>query len=590
MVKVTRIFDILTRYNSEKPDQEVALAKKANGKWVHFSLSQYIEMVNSISSAFIELGVKPGDRIAIINNNCPEWNIIDMAALQIGAIDVPIYPTITKEDYEYILNDCGAKIIIAEGSLVLQKLLSVRDNIKNLEKIYTFNKKEGFDCFDDLIEQGRNFDNSIEIERRKAEVNKDDVATIIYTSGTTGLPKGVELTHWNIMSHMECLAVTPAKWSNKAFSFLPLCHAYERTMVYLYQYLFMSVYYAESIATVIENMKEIHPTFMTCVPRFLEKIYLKVSQMKHIMKGVSKLIFMRAMKVAERYQIDPKKRSFGYNLQLWLYDKLVYDKIRKNIGGDNFDIIVSGAASLQSNISAFFSAIKMPVYEGYGMTECAPVICTSSNFPHGREVGYVGFPMQVNEVKIASNGEIIVKGPVIMKGYHNHPELTAEVIDNDGWFHTGDLGEFNEWGNLKITGRMKNLFKTSLGKYINPEIIEGKFSESGFIENVVVFGENQKYTAAIIIPDFSFLRDWCKRHEIKYTTNAEMIENQQVKDRFSKEINRINANFGDVEKVKKYQLLADEWTPMNGILTPTLKVKRAVVQKKYADIIEKLFS
>lgn len=587
-MKEKRIFDILTHYLETKPEQDIALSKKVNGKWINYSIRDYVEHVNAVSSALIELGVGRGEKIAIINSNCPEWNILDMAIMQVGAITVPIYPTITKEDYECILNDCGAKLIFADGNSVLQKVESVRENVKSIEKIYTFTAKEGYESFNDILEFGRQHNHQQEVDAIKESIKESDCATIVYTSGTTGVPKGVMIAHSNIMKQIEQLIVTPAKWSNKAFSFLPLCHAYERLMVFLYQYLTMSVYYAENLATIVDNMREIHPTFMTCVPRILEKMYLKVSQMKHEMKGISKYIFIWAMNLAEKYTID--NRSCWYNLKHAIADKLVYSKIREKVGGENFDIIVSGAASLPRNISAFFSAIRMPVYEGYGLTECSPVIATSSNVPYGREVGYVGPAIPGVEVKIAENGEIICRGYNVMMGYYNKPELTAEVIDKDGWFHTGDLGEFNEHGNLRITGRIKNLFKTSLGKYINPEVIENKFAESGFIEHIVVLGENQKFAAAIIIPDFAFLRSWCKRHEIKFTTPKEMITNPQVKARFAEEIKKINANFGDTEKIKRYELLADEWTPMNGILTPTLKVKRPVVKKEYKELIDKIFS
>ena len=349
----------------------------------------------------------------------------------------------------------------------------------------------------------------------------------------------------------------------------------------------MSVYYAESVATIANDMKEVHPTMMTCVPRLLEKIYLKVRQSGQNMKGLSRSIFYWAMNLAERYTVDG--RNWFYNQKLKLADKLVYSKIRNKLGADCFDIIVSGAASIQPNISAFFSAIKMPVYEGYGMTECSPVICTSSNVPHGREAGYVGPALPGVEVKIAENGEIICRGHNVMMGYYKQPELTAEVIDKDGWFHTGDLGSINEYGNFKITGRMKNLFKTSLGKYINPDIIETKFTESGFFENVVVLGENEKFAAALIVPDFSFLKDWCTKHEIKFTKNEEMINLKDVKDRLTKEVQKINGFFGDTEKIKRFKFISDEWSTANGILTPTLKVKRSVILNKYKDVILRMY-
>ncbi len=582
-----RIFDILTTYLKKHPNQDKALVKKENGEWKTYSIQKYVETTNIISYALIKLGIQKDDKVAIISSNRPEWNIMDMAIQQVGAVTVPIYPTISKEDYRIVINNSEAKFVMVEGLCVLNKIEEIINDIPSLKMIYTFVKRGDYPIWDDLIALGKENQNPEELERRKAEVKSSDCATIIYTSGTTGTPKGVMLSHANILGQIENLHHTPSPTSTKALSFLPICHAYERMLVYLYQYLGMSVYYAESVATIANDMKEIHPTMMSCVPRLLEKIYLKVRQNGQKQKGISKMIFYWAMNLAERYTVEG--RSWFYNLERAIADKLVYSKIRKNLGAENFDIVVSGAASIQKNISAFFSAIKMPVFEGYGMTECSPVICVSSRLPHAREAGYVGPALPGVEVKIADNGEIICRGHNVMMGYYKQPELTAEVIDKDGWFHTGDLGEFNEHGSMRITGRLKNLFKTSLGKYINPDIIENKFTESGFFENVVVLGENEKYAAAIIVPDFSFLKDWCAKHEIPYTTNEEMIGVKEVKNRLTAEVQKINSNFGDTEKVKRFKFIADEWSTANGILTPTLKVKRAVILQKYGDMISRMY-
>ena len=582
-----RIFDILTTYLQKHPDQKIALAKKENGQWRNYSIQEYVETTNIISYALIKLGIQKNDKVAIISSNRPEWNIMDMAIQQVGAVTVPIYPTISKEDYRVVINNSEAKFVMVEGLCVLNKIEEIKNDIPSLKMIYTFVKRGDYPIWNDLLNLGRENQDVEELERRKADVKPTDCATILYTSGTTGTPKGVMLSHANILGQIENLRQTPSPTSTRALSFLPICHAYERTLVYLYQYLGMSVYYAESVATIANDMKEVHPTMMTCVPRLLEKIYLKVRQSGQNQKGLSKNIFYWAMNLAEQYTVDG--RSWFYNQKLKLADKLVYSKIREKLGADCFDIIVSGAASIQPNISAFFSAIKMPVYEGYGMTECSPVICTSSNVPHGREAGFVGPALPGVEVKIAENGEIICRGHNVMMGYYKQPELTAEVIDKDGWFHTGDLGSVNEYGNFKITGRMKNLFKTSLGKYINPDMIETKFTESGFFENVVVLGENEKFAAALIVPDFSFLKDWCTKHEIKFTTNDAMINLKEVKDRLTKEVQKINAFFGDTEKVKRFKFIADEWSTANGILTPTLKVKRSVILDRYKDVINRMY-
>lgn len=586
-MEVRRVFDLLAHYKEKYPDQKVALAGKVNGEWREYSIDEYIELTNIMSGALIELGVQPQDKVAVISNNRPEWNILDMAITQIGAVMVPIYPTISEGDYKIILNNCEAGICIVEGIAVMNKIEAIWPETPTLKQLFTFIDRGKYQYFDNLIELGKEHPHTEEIEKRKAEVDEMSCATIIYTSGTTGVPKGVMLSHHNLMNQFKNFCQTPSPWSKRAFSFLPVCHAYERALIYMYHYLGMSIYYAESIATIADNMKEVHPTMMCAVPRVLEKFYDKIYSSGKNMKGLSKTIFYWAMRITENYKIEG--RSWFYNLKLKIADKLVYSKIREKLGAENFDIIVSGAASITKKISGFFSAIKMPVFEGYGLTETSPVITVSNRDKYGREVGAVGQPLPGVEVRIADNGEIICRGHNVMMGYYKQPELTAEVIDKDGWFHTGDLGKFNEHGLLQITGRMKNLFKTSLGKYVNPDVVEGKFNTSGFIEQIVVLGENQKFATALIHPDFAFLKDWCKFHKIPYTTNEEMILNEEVKKRYDREVKKLNEGLGEVEKVKKYQLVADEWTIANGILTPTLKVKRKVVMERYCDDIDKLF-
>lgn len=587
-MEVRRVFDLLAHYKEKYPDQKVALAGKVNGKWREYSIDEYIELTNIMSGALIELGVQPQDKVAVISNNRPEWNILDMAITQIGAVMVPIYPTISEGDYKIILNNCEAGICIVEGIAVMNKIEAIWPETPTLKQLFTFIDRGKYQYFDNLIELGKEHPHTEEIEKRKAEVDEMSCATIIYTSGTTGVPKGVMLSHHNLMNQFKNFCQTPSPWSKRAFSFLPVCHAYERALIYMYHYLGMSIYYAESIATIADNMKEVHPTMMCAVPRVLEKFYDKIYSSGKNMKGLSKTIFYWAMRITENYKIEG--RSWFYNLKLKIADKLVYSKIREKLGAENFDIIVSGAASITKKISGFFSAIKMPVFEGYGLTETSPVITVSNRDKYGREVGAVGQPLPGVEVRIADNGEIICRGHNVMMGYYKQPELTAEVIDKDGWFHTGDLGKFNEHGLLQITGRMKNLFKTSLGKYVNPDVVEGKFNTSGFIEQIVVLGENQKFAAALIHPDFAFLKDWCKFHKIPYTTNEEMILNEEVKKRYDREVKKLNEGLGEVEKVKKYVLLADEWTIANGILTPTLKVKRRKVMERYCDLIDKMFA
>jgi long-chain acyl-CoA synthetase len=398
------------------------------------------------------------------------------------------------------------------------------------------------------------------------------------------------LSHHNLMNQFPNFHYTISDNSNKAFSFLPVCHAYERALNYCYQYRGMSIYYAESLGTIASDMREVHPTMMCAVPRVLERFYDAILQSGKKQKGIKKRIFFWAVRLGERYKIDAVSRHWFYDWKLGIADKLVYAKIRQGIGADNFDIIVSGAAAISQKIAGFFSAIKMPVFEGYGLTETSPVIAVSNRNPHGREVGYVGQPLPGTEVKIAENGEILCRGHNVMMGYYKQPELTKEVIDEDGWFHTGDMGEFDQYNRLKITGRIKSLFKTSGGKYINPDMIEAKFSSSKLIEQILVVGENQKFAGALIIPSFTDLKAWCPEENIPYTTNEEMIQKPEVLKRYAAEINELNKGLGETEKVKKQVLLADEWSINNGMLTPTLKAKRKVITAKYKDVIDKMFA
>ena len=588
MNEVTRLFDILERYNEKWPNQKVALSGKQNGEWRNYSLQEYISLTDTISYALIKLGIEPGDKVGIIATNRPEWNILDMGIMQTGAISVPIYPTISEKDYHYILNHCEAKLIVLEGADVMNKIDHILPETPTLKHVYTFINRNRFPYLEQLFELGRENPNKEELAKRKAAVQSQDCATIIYTSGTTGTPKGVMLSHSNIINQVVNLQNTPDPSSRIAFSFLPLCHAYERMLVFLYQFLGMSVYYAQNLGTIGENIKEVNPTMMSAVPRMLEKIFDKIYSKGKSLPWASRSLYYWAMKLAQQYKIEDSERSWCYNQKLKIADKLIYSKIRTNIGG-NFDIVVSGAASIQPRMASFFSAIGMPIFEGYGLTETSPVIAVSCRGKYGRAAGTVGPPLPGVEVKIAPNGEIICRGHNVMMGYYKEPELTKEVIDEEGWFHTGDLGKFDEHGLLRITGRLKNIFKTSFGKYVNPQLIEEKFNESPFIENIVVVGENQKFAAALIAPDFAFLKGWCERHEVEYTNPEEIIKNPVILKRFEREVNKYNANFGDTEQVKKFVLIPDEWSQLTDVLTPTLKVKRSLVMNRYKDVIEHIF-
>jgi long-chain acyl-CoA synthetase len=442
-MELKRIYDIMLRYEERFPEQKIALSGKiGKNKWNEYTPQQYKKTANELSCALLAKGIVKGDKVAVISTNRPEWTIAQMAVTQIGAVLVPIYPTITAEDYKYILNHCEAKLVILEGEIVMRKVQSVSSELTHLKDIYTFVDRKDYPYWDQLIELGReNFDEGRLSELRAANSEKD-CAMIIYTSGTTGTPKGVMLSHSNIMSQLANLYHIPSKWSKKGLSFLPLCHAYENMIVLLYQYLGMTVYYVSNLATIAEAMREVHPSMMTAVPRVLEKFYEKIIASGRAKTGAARSIFEWAVKVALKYNIEPEDRTPLYNMQHALADKLVYSKIRQGLGADNFDIVVSGAASLKPELCSFFSAMGMPVFEGYGMTETSPVIAVSCREKYGRQSGTVGFPLGGVDVAITKEGEVICRGHNVMLGYYKDEAQTKEIIDEAGWLHTGDMGRF----------------------------------------------------------------------------------------------------------------------------------------------------
>ncbi len=588
-MEVTRLFDLVDNYVEKYPQQEVVLAAKRNGTWRKFDVKEYADTVNKISYGLLELGVKPGDNIGIVSSNRPEWNMIDFAIMQIQAVSIPIYPTISQDDYRHILNHAEMKYIFVEGRELHTKLEPILPELSHLKEMLTFTKQDNdqYRCYDDIVALGEANPQPEKVAELKAAVQPNDLATILYTSGTTGVPKGVMLSHNNVVENFKNVAMTPAKWNKRALSFLPLCHAYERMLVYMYQYLGMSVYYAESLATIADNIKEVNPTMMTCVPRLLDKIYDKLYLAGKKQPFFTKLIYYWAFNLATRYQLHDM--GWWYNTQYKLADKLIYSKWRAALGG-NFDIVVSGGSSIQAHIASFFSAIKMPVFEGYGLTETSPVIAVSARGKYGRKVGSVGQALPGTELRIGDRDEILTRGHNVMLGYYKDPEMTKQVIDEDGWLHTGDTGRISAEGLLFVTGRLKSIFKTSFGKYINPQAIESKCTESPFIENMIVLGENQKFAVALLSPDFTFLKSWCKKHKIQVKTHEEMVTNPQVITRYQKEIKKFNPSFGDWEQIKRFELVAEEWTQPNGFLSPTLKIKRNVIEAHYADRIAKLFN
>lgn len=586
-MEVTRLYDILDHYLEKYPNQDAALVSKKAGVWQKISIQEYVSQTNLISYGLLALGVEKGDNVGLVSGNRPEWNMIDFAIMQIGAVSVPIYPNISQEDYRHILNHAEMKVIFIDGKDLRGKLEPIMPEVKSLKEIYTFTEVGAkYKNLNNLIELGKDNEQPEKLEGIKASIRPEELATIIYTSGTTGVQKGVMLSHSNIVSQIHNLKMTPAEWSKKALSFLPLCHAYERMLVYLYQYLGMSVYYAESLATIAENIKEINPTMMSAVPRLLEKIYDKLYLAGKKLPFIQRNLYYWAFNLATHYQLEGM--SGWMKAKLKVADKLIFTKWREAIGG-NFDIVVSGGSAIQPHMASFFSAIGLPVFEGYGLSESSPVIAVSQRGRHGRKFGTVGPPLPGVEVKLGERDEILCRGHNVMMGYYKDPELTAQVIDADGWFHTGDTGKFTPEGQLIITGRLKSIFKTSFGKYVNPQSLESKFTESPFIENMIVVGENKKFAAALILPDFIYLKSWCDLHKVPYTTNEEIIKHPEVTKRFMTEVKKYNALFGDYEQIKKYQLVADEWSMNNGFLSPTLKIKRKVIQKFYESKIEQLF-
>jgi len=589
MNDVNRLFDLLPHIKNSYALKDDLLAGKENGVWVKYSIDDYIELADQVSYGLMALGVGKGDKVATISGSRPEWNFVDMGILQMGAIHVPIYPTISEADYKYILEHSGVRYVFVSGWDTYRKIEHIIGELPQLNGVYAFKETENVPHFRELTGKGKENPQPALLKERRDSILPDDLATIIYTSGTTGNPKGVMLSHRNIISNfMACKHILPFGDEGRALSYLPLCHVYERMLIYLYQYAGVSIYYAESIATISDNIKEVQPYMLTTVPRLLEKIYDKIMSRGLKLKGIKRMIFFWAVHLGLKYEMYGENGIF-YDLKLKIARKLVFSKWLEALGG-NMKVMVSGGAALQPRLARIFWAAGIPVLEGYGLTETSPVISVNNFSENGVKFGTVGPVISNVQVRIAEDQEILCKGPSLMLGYYKEPELTAEAIDADGWFHTGDLGRIEEEGQLKITGRKKEIFKTSFGKYISPELIENKFKESHFIDTLMVVGEHQKYAAAIIVPDFAFLRAWCARKEIPYTTDQEMVVNDRIQKRFVKEILKFNKFFGATEQIKAFELLENEWTVDTGELTASLKLRRPFIHEKYRARIEKLFN
>lgn len=580
-MKPTRLFDCLT-FQLIEFRKDVCLSKKENGVWKIFSTADVKEIVDNLSLAFLKIGIHANDKVAIIANNCPEWNFVDLALQQIGAISVPMYPTISADDYSYIFDHADVKMIFVGDEVILDKAKAAAGE----REIFSFTKLEGAIFWEDLLAAGVNGDLA-HLEQAKSEVKSSDLFTIIYTSGTTGRPKGVMLTHHNVLSNVLSIAtlMTPTAGSSRVISFLPLCHIFERTGVFCFMYLGFSIYYAESLEKLGENIKEVKPHAFNTVPRLLEKIYDKIVATGYELPQPKKSLFFWALKLGLMY--DPaESRGKFYDLQLKLANRLVFSKWREALGGEILQIN-SGASALQPRLARVFWAAGIKVCEGYGLTETSPVVTASICTHEEMRIGWVGKIVDDVEVKIAEDGEILVKGPNVMQGYYKDPELSSQVLKN-GWFYTGDIGEL-DGKFLKITDRKKEMFKTSGGKYIAPQLMENKFKESSLIDQLIVVGENKNYPAALIVPSFDGLRDYCKYKDIPYLGDEEMILNPEIIEKYKSEIERLNKYFGKWEQIKNFKLLGKSWTIETGELTPTMKLKRKVIHQMYASEIKDLY-
>jgi len=590
MKEVKRLFDF-PYYQLENYPQEGALVSKVNGTWVKTSTQQYIDQANAISRGLIKLGVKANDKVAIISmTNRTQWNICDIGILQTGAQDVPIYPTITEQDYEYVLNHSESKYVFVSCKEVLDKINKIKANVPTLLGVYSFEDIDGCDSWQEVITLGNdNQDLQQEVQKRMDAVQEDDLATLIYTSGTTGRPKGVMLSHKNIACNAKHskgrLPIEMGK--SKALSFLPVCHIYERMLLYMYQYCGVSIHFAESLETISDNLKEIHPEVMTAVPRLLEKVYDKIIAKGADLTGVKKKLFFWAVDLGLQWE-PYGQNGWVYETKLKVARKLIFSKWQEALGG-NLKAIASGSAALQPRLARVFNAAGCPVMEGYGLTETSPVVTVNDLRNGGFRIGSVGKALPDTEVKIAEDGEILIKGPQVMQGYYKDPEQTAEVLKN-GYFHTGDIGEIDNDGFLKITDRKKSMFKTSGGKYVAPQLIENAMKQSSFIEQILVVGDGEKMPAALIQPNWDWINQWSalKGHDISKDT-AVASQDQKLIDRIQEEINFHNEGFGSWEKVKTFQLTPDLWSIEAGHLTPTMKSKRKVIKEMYKDLYEKLY-
>jgi long-chain acyl-CoA synthetase len=588
MQAITRLFEF-PYYQKENYNLEKAMVTKYDGEWKGVSSGQYLEQANAISRALLRLGVAANDKIALISmTNRTEWSVMDTGILQVGAQNVPIYPTISEGDYAYILNHSESTYCFVSCTEVLEKVRAVQREVPSLKEIYSFDRIVGCKHWSELLELGADIENQKEVEMRKEAVKPEDLATLIYTSGTTGRPKGVMLTHDNIVSNVLATKErVPFEHGAVSLSFLPVCHIFERMVLYLYQYCGISIYFAEGLDRISDNLKEVHPNVMTVVPRLLEKVYDSIITKGSELTGVKKALFFWAVELGLKFE-PYGANGWMYEKKLGVARKLIFSKWKQALGG-NLETMVSGSAALQPRLARVFAAAGIPVMEGYGLTETSPVISVNDQRNRGWKIGTVGKIIREIEVKIAGDGEILCKGPNVMQGYYKDPQRTAEVIDLEGFFHTGDIGEFDAEGFLRITDRKKEMFKTSGGKYVAPQLLENRMKQSRFIEQVMVVGEGEKMPAALIQPNFEFLFEWARRHEIELSGNEQAVTDPRVMERFQEEVDEANEQFAKWEKVKLFRLTPELWTVDDGHLTPTMKLRRKIIKERYIHLYNDIY-
>lgn len=590
VTEVKRTFDILDRILQEFPRKD-ALGGKDSNEWYVYSTAEYVEKSHEFAMGLMALGLKKGDKVATVTTNRPEWNFADMGMAMNGIVHVPIYPTIGDEEYRYILQHAEIQLLLVGDRKLYEKLSPIAALLPKISTVFSFDEIEGVKNYKEIIELGnsRQEELSGKLEQLKKTIDPGDLATIIYTSGTTGIPKGVMLTHENLVSNF----VAHSKMHNlgkdhHVISFLPLCHVYERSVNYHFQYKGMGVYYVGNLGQIVSAIKEIKPHMFNSVPRLLERVYDGFVSKGNEQTGLKKVVYFWALRLTRHFEYN-KEYNFFLKLRIKLADKLIYSKWRAALG-NNIVYIVSGGAALQPRIARVLGMAGMLNLEGYGLTETSPVISVNNPNTKSMKIGTVGQVLPNVELKFGDDGEILVKGPGVMAGYYKSPDLTAEVIDEDGWFHTGDIGLLEDGKYLKITDRKKEIFKLSAGKYIAPQMIENKLKASNFIEQVMVIGAGEKFASALISPNFVFLHDWCSHRKIHFTDNEDLIRHTEVLAQFQHEVSAINKTLGEHEEIKRFRLVGDEWTPQSGELSPTLKLRRNYVANQYKTIIEEIYS